>query len=433
MTEADIDFDTGRLNDVSAARHGTARREYFLLGVVLAASAVPYAAFFYFQPLAAIWLMCVLAFLQVMVTFATSVQTTGTSHHMRFILAGRNPVAMTGGASLLLGGVDSIIDWREDQATRRRHPLWFGLQTFFKLMATPLGLIVILGEAFWDLALLSRGPRLLACKRLEFFSLAKFHDMVCPEKSNDIFYADLAFARYLDDRHLYQWNRLRALVFELQHYFIDVSESIGVPETNLLLQDDVTAYQTLKRLECERLEQFVAAHYKMFPDRFLLPPRLTSILVRNARPIEHYLRFRKRVLTETTYVGEQAWELELQELVGTLESRPLILPWHILRVLEEPEAVVSIATSNYLGEITIEAMIDRGFLQPLPGEQDRFQITPEFRAAVKAWIERYFRLASAEEIESVQLQRLPTLLHAWGCDYVPRGHTLESSVPRQHV
>ena len=65
--------------------------------------------------------------------------STDTAHHIRFLLAGSNPIGMTGGSSLMLGAVDSILDWREDQGDRHRRPLMFYLLTIYKLLMTPIG------------------------------------------------------------------------------------------------------------------------------------------------------------------------------------------------------------------------------------------------------------------------------------------------------
>ncbi|MEZ6116163.1 MAG: hypothetical protein R3C28_06265 [Pirellulaceae bacterium] len=147
-------------------------------------------------------------------------------------------------------------------------------------------------EFAWDLILLRRSWHLIRCKWYEFFSLAQYHDIICPEKSNDIFYADMAFAKYQDKSLLSMGSPLRLMVFELQHYQTDVRQGIGVPQTNLFRQDELAAYQVLKRLQLEEIEHAVQRYFDDHIDQFPLPANLAQRLIRNAKPIAHYLRMR---------------------------------------------------------------------------------------------------------------------------------------------
>ena len=161
---------------------------------------------------------------------------------------------------------------------------------------------------------------MLKHKWREFFSLAYYHNLVCPEKSNDIFYADMAFARSRCDPFLYQWNRMRSLVFEMQHYRIDIEQERGVAETNLFRQDEFTAYQTLKRLRVEEIENALEAHYGELPDDFPIPPKLAGRLVANARPIHHYINFRNQLLDRDYEVlPARRAAAELKELIYSRE------------------------------------------------------------------------------------------------------------------
>ena len=206
-----MDFETGKPLEVVAKQHPSVNREYRVFYGVMLLSLLPYIATAVWFPLQVMYVVLSLAYLQVLFTLARS-SGTASSHYIRFLLSGSNPIGMTSGSSLLFGAVDAIFDFREDAAERRQKPVLFWLQTLFKFFLTPIGIVLLVAEFVWDF-LLMRHPRLMVMKWRELFSLAQYHDVICPEKSNDVFYADLAISRYQNDPHLYQWNRMRAMVF----------------------------------------------------------------------------------------------------------------------------------------------------------------------------------------------------------------------------
>ena len=86
---------------------------------------------------------------------------------------------------------------------------------------------------------------------------------------------------------------MRAMVFELQQYKLDIEAGVGGNETNLFRVGDISAYQILKRLEIERIEQALDEHFRETPADFPIPEKLAARLVANARPLTHYLRMRQ--------------------------------------------------------------------------------------------------------------------------------------------
>ena len=289
-----MDFESGKLIDTVQRGGSGTDREYRLLGLVLFASSLPWLIGAWFWPFATLVVFLFAGYFQILISFATS-SGTDTAHHIRFLLCGSNPIGMTGASSLLFGAVDSVVDWKEDAGERSARPARFWLLTIYKFAMTWVGALLMASEYFWD-AVLMRRPQLVRHKWNELFALADYHGWICPEKSNDIFYADLAFARYREDPWLYQWNRLRAMVFELEHYRRDAERGVGVPETNVFLQDELAAWQTLRRLQLSAIETAVAEYFAEDITRFPLPQRLAESLIRNARPIAHYLRMRQELV-----------------------------------------------------------------------------------------------------------------------------------------
>ena len=409
----ELDFQTGKQvrgvaksSSPDWASRSTAR-EYSLLLVVLLLSLVPYALLFVYRPVVCAVLVPFVAMFKVFLTFTASCRTD-TSHHIRFLLAGSNPIGMTGGSSLLLGAVDSLLDWKEDSLARRKHPFRFAATTIVKFLSTPIGVVLMLSEFAWDVLLLRRSPRIVLLKLDEFFSLARYHSVICPEKSNDIFYADMAYARYRADPVQYQWVRMRSMVFELQHYKIDVEEGVGVAATNLFLQSDVEAYQILKRLNLEEIESKIAAHYQEHPDSFWVPRKLAGVLVRNGRPIWHYLRMRNE-LTRFRYREQTEGERELaivaRELKTILSSAcdadhdRLFSSWHLLRLID-----ADAQPSEYLPNDWIEALAQNRILRiELDGS---WALTEDFRTRIAEILNRRFdRISQEKATAKIQSQR----------------------------
>ena len=349
-----LTFEYGRPIEVSRQLRPRRRREFLVLAIVVTVTALPYAWAIAHWPLPTLVTLVCLALIQAAAVFVHSA-TQGLSHTVRFQLAGSNPLAMTGGMALLLGGVDAVLDLRDDRLMRRRNPLAYTAHALLKLAVCPLGMVLMAMEFAWDLLCHRGGARLIGLKLHEFFRVAWHHDFVCPEKSNDIFYADFAVARQRNDPYLYQWNRLRAFVFELQHYWRDWQQGLGRPETNLLCQSVVAAYQSLRRLEMEQIQVTVDRHYRHHWDRFPLRPLMAERLVNNAKPIEHFLHcldqrdallllpiatgqprpspspldgaIRKAILS-----GNEPWVGSEQEAV---EAVPSSLIWGLLRLCED--------------------------------------------------------------------------------------------------
>lgn len=384
-----------------------------LLGIILFVTTVPYVVAFALKPLATICVVGFMAYFQVLMAFATSTNTD-TAHAIRFLLAGSNPIGMTGASSLLFGAVDSVLDWREDSGERRRRTLTFLALTVYKLMMTPIGVVLMITEYAWD-AIAMRRPKLVPQKWRELFSLARYHDLICPEKSNDIFYADLAFARYQQDPMLYQWARLRAMVFELQHYHIDEQNSVGVAATNLFLQTEYQAYQTLKRLRLESIEQQVAKHYSERIEEFPFPENVARRLVQNARPVGHYLRMRESSLMDRAFQCD--FDRDLSSLLGERDTK-CYASWFVLRLLDEPVEVYSPAASDYLDQKRLLRLVEFGVLEQQSDFEFRF--SKRFFGELQDLVQEHFRAADAAEAEGALAGQIPDLLSIRGDYFVPR-------------
>lgn len=384
----ELDFEFGK-----PQRGGNRRREFVLLGLILSVSSLPYGILLWFDWVATGTLVCFVAGFKVLATFVSSLQTD-TSHHIRFLLAGSNPIGMTGASSMLLGAVDSVLDWHEDAKSRRKRPLRFAILTAVKFLLTPIGLLLMVVEICWDVLLLRRGFQMVKVKLSEFFSLANFHNVICPEKSNDIFYADMAYARYRNDPYHYQWVRMRSMVFELEHYKLDVLEGIGDPKSNLFLQDEITAYNTLKYLRIEEIEVALDLHYSEQPDSFLFPRTITRRLVRNARPIRHYLRIQKE-LKSTSCRQRSKVEDELNSIVEAMNRRILeqwpdgrsITVWELLRLLDgEPYP-----SSAYLPPSFIDQLVRCGVLETAPRNRKAiFYLQTPFGEMFECFLKKHF-------------------------------------------
>jgi hypothetical protein len=427
----EIDYSTGKLNDVARRERGDRRREFRLFWIILLLASIPYAMLFCWRPWLALWGVFAAACFKVVQTFLTSSQTE-TAHHVRFLLAGSNPFGMTGGCSLLLGAVDSLLDWNEDRQTRRSGLVVYWVSTLAKFFATPLGVVLFVCEVVWDIGFarhgLRGGWRLARLKLQEFFSVAYFHDLVCPEKSNDIFYADLAIARFKNDPHLYQWQRLRAMVFEIEHYRLDVKHSVGDPNTNLFLQDEFTAYQSLRRLQLESLENAIEDHFDQSPELFPLPVELSAKLIRNARPIEHYLRIRAEQRATSEPVN--ALEHEFHQLLYPASGDPTdYYTWHVLRLMESES--IELRRCRYFTETIVQAMTAAGIVEwsAAPGGSNAsVRLTKGFSDTLRAFVDQHFEPLGEVQSSLARLQRQPRLLDFHGRSYRSRGGT-----EREHV
>lgn len=393
-----MDFETGKLRGVAHRQHPSQRREYALFGSLLILTTVPYAIAMFYRPLGTGCVMLFMAYFQVLATLARS-SGTSTSHYMRFTLSGSNPIGMTGGSSLLFGAVDAIFDWREDTAARKRNGPVFWLQTATKFALTPIGAVLLVAEFAWDLLML-RHPRLFVLKWNELFSLAEFHDIVCPEKSNDIFYADLAISRYCNDPYLYQWNRMRAMVFELQQYLNDVKLGLGMPESNLLLQSDIAAYQSIKRLCVEDIEAGLAAHYESHINEFPFPPTLGRELIKGARPIHHYLAMRAEV-SRTKIADSRSPDLTHLLCDRYHTDMPA---WKILRLLDEA-APFTPAISRHITQNDLIDMVDCGILLRISDFEFRF--SDQFERAFTEWLNSRYLAVSIDQFEPIANALIP--------------------------
>ena len=392
-----MDFETGKLRIVARKRHPSVRREYLLFWTVLSTTVIPYAVVGWFFPLETACVMLCMAYFQVLATLAQS-SGTATSHYMRFLLSGSNPVGMTGGSSLLFGAVDAMVDWREDSAAREKNRLWFWAQTIWKFVLTPIGVLLLLAEFAWDLLLL-RHPRLWLLKWHELFSLAEYHDVICPEKSNDVFYADLAMCRYQRDPHLYQWNRMRAMVFELKQYLDDGLAGLGVPESNLLLQSDVAAYQTLKRLQIEQIEAELQNHYAEHLDQFPFPRHLAQRMIKSARPIAHYQKMRRAIVGLSHEQGETQFNLQLRERYH--ENVDL---WKILRLLDAA-APYTPTISRHVTQSDLNSMCAWDILERQSDFE--FTFTARFLADWETWLESEYMIQPGNQLGSMATELVP--------------------------
>ena len=416
VSQIELTFHTGkplRAAVFSGSRcRGSRTLEYALLFASIALSLVPWCLLFTSQPLLACVLVLFVAATNVLLTFVSSTRTD-TSHHIRFLLAGSNPIGMTGGCSLLLGTVDSILDWKEDSRYRRKHPFRFAITTVVKFLLTPIGMVLMLCEFGWDVVLLRRTPKIIAYKWHEFFSLAYYHNVICPEKSNDIFYADMAYARYRQSPYAYQWVRMRSMVFELQHYKIDVQDGIGVPSSNLFLQSDVAAYQVLKRLRLEEIESAIADYYEQHPDDFVVPRILTGKLVRNARPLFHYLRMRHElecsdILSINDFdaaLGESV--AELRTALRTIPSDVPFMTWHLLRLIDGIDS-----DNEYLSGEWLQSLAAKGYMRRLP--DDQWRLTNTFGDRIARLTDRYCEPISNKTAAEILRSRQPDIMSLGG-------------------
>lgn len=400
-----LNFETGKLHEVANHRRPNLRREYTLLVVILLATSVPYLIAFAYRPFATFCVVMFMAYFQVLMAFATSTNTD-TAHAIRFLLSGSNPIGMTGASSLMFGAVDSVLDWREDSGDRRKNKAKFWALTIYKLAMTPIGVLLMVLEFLWD-AIAMRRPGVIRHKWNELFSLARFHDLVCPEKSNDIFYADMAHARHQSDPMLYQWNRLRSMVFELQHYRLDAEQGIGVPETNIFLQSEVAAYQTLKRLQVEHIEQKLADHYEVNLDEFPFPENVAKRLVGNARPIEHFLRIRDELLPSVKPFSE--FDAAVSEFLKEREQGRY-RTWALLRLMDEdPDSSGYVSdTARWEGCPIVRT------------ESGRVRLCEDARNRLQQIINRYCVNATDEEVAALNRSQLPAFFFFEGRAYRER-------------
>jgi hypothetical protein len=432
---AALEFTTGKPWHGSQPGPPDRRREYAWLAVLTLVAAIPYGLLCRANPPLAVCLIAALAGFSVIATFATSARL-GIAHHIRFLLAGRNPIGMTGASSMWLGGVDALLDWNEDQPARRAHPARFWAVTAIRFLMTPVGLLLLIAECLWDLALLRRSLRLVRYKCEELLSVAWYHDQVCPEKSNDIFYADLAWARYQLDPNLYQWNRMRALVFELQHYRLEWDQGLGNRQTNLLRQDELTAYQTLKRLRVEEIEDALDAHYGAHPAQFPIPASLAVSLIRAARPLAHYLRLRQHQL-QLRGRGPMAapHDRDLHLLLrglrpkvrpdpdgSTAERPPRYLTWHLLRLLDADAPVITTGLSRYVDAEVLLALQQAGVLEPCgpTGVAPGYRWSAIFIERFRGYLQRHFQPLPPRAVWQPDPRAPQAWLRFQGTDYVAR-------------
>ena len=406
-----MDFETGKLFAVARHQKPNRKREYRCLWLIVVLTSLPYVLAIAYWPAGTICLIFFAGYFQVLLTFAAS-SARDTAHYVRFLMAGSNPIGMVGASSLLFGAVDALFDWREDSSERRRAPLGYWGLTLYKFAMTPVGLVLMACEYLWD-AVLMRRPLLVRHKWRELFSMADFHAVICPEKSNDVLYADLAFARYRDDMFLYQWNRMRAMVFELRQQQIDAELQVGVPATNVFLQDDFAAYQTLKRLELESIEGQLQSFYSARISEFPCPPTLAKRLIKNAQPIEHYLRMRHELLsgwTHPTEVGREFSELIYEQADSCHRA------WKVLRLLDEDVDPLSTNLSHHINHSDLMDLVDRDILRKI--SESEFAFEKSFLQAFEALLDRYFRQASTAEAEQASLETIPSLVTYRGKCYV---------------
>lgn len=408
-----MDFETGKLLDVARRDRPHRSREYRILAAILALSCIPWLVGFWFRPVATLILYLFAGYFQTLLAFATS-SGSDTSHHIRFLLCGSNPIGMTGASSLLLGAVDFVSDWTEDRRDRRQNWLRYWALGLYKFLMTPVGVLLMLVEFGWDAVLMQRTglPRL---KWKELFAVAWYHSLVCPEKSNDIFYADLAYARYCDDSYLYQWHRLRAMVFELEHYRVDVEQGLGEPATNLFRQSSFAAFATIKRLQLEAIESKLAAWYRDHIDSFPVPSLLAEILVRNARPVGHYLRMRQQLVNDGT-LSDDCMGFPFDFAASPeMQSRRVYLIWIILHVMQYGSVV-----SDEVAHVNLsdwQLLVEVLWLRKV-GEQ--YELTESCRDSVADWLRADFREVTDIEADDMWLADVPDCLVFGERTYGPR-------------
>lgn len=405
-----MEFETGKLREVALHHHASVRREYLLFWTLVAATWLPYTVAAYFYPLGTVCVMLFMAYFQVLATLARS-SGTSTSHYLRFLLSGSNPIGMTGGSSLLFGAVDAIFDWQEDAASRKQNRLLFWAQTLLKFVLTPIGLILLLMEFAWDLLML-RSPRLWILKWRELFSLARYHDIICPEKSNDVFYADLAISRYQNDPYLYQWNRMRAMVFELKQYYDDAVAGVGVPESNLLLQSDIAAYQSLKRLQIEHIETAIQDHYADHLEEFPFPRHLASRLIKSARPISHYQKMRSELSKTTAGLryGQRFGDLLRENYYEEVDI------WKVLRLLDA-ESPFTPAISRHVTQSDLNSLCAWGILDRRSDFE--FSLSHRLLTDWEGWLRTKYTVQPQQTMELVAVELIPDFFLYQGKLYVP--------------
>lgn len=404
-----MDFDTGKLSEVAQRIHPSVTREYTLLGIVLTTTLVPYAIAAYFYPVGTLCVVLFMAYFQVLITLAQS-SGTATSHYMRFLLSGSNPIAMTGGSSLLFGAVDAIMDWREDRAARHQTGLLFYLQILLKFALTPIGLVLFACECSWDLLML-RHPRIWRMKWRELFSLARYHDIICPEKSNDVFYADLSLSRYQRDPHLYQWNRMRCFVFELKQCYDDQKRSRGTPESNIFLQSDIAAYQTLKRLRLEEIEKGLQSHYSEHLDEFPFPKHLAERLIRAARPLHHYQTMRHQVTEKDADSAARFGDILTQKY------HPEIDVWKVLRLFDAGQPITP-AVSQHVTQSDLNALCARDVLNRISDFE--FELSEAILEDWTAWLDAYYVPETGATLTDRKFARVPDYFEFEGTTFVRR-------------
>lgn len=405
-----MDFETGKLTDVSRAQSPHRKREYRLLAIVVLITSLPWIVCGCVWPFETTVFYLFAGYFQVLLTFATS-SGTDTSHHIRFLLCGSNPIGMTGGSSLLLGGVDALLDWREDAGERSRSPLRSYALLLYKFLMTPVGILLMLAEYTWD-AVLMRRPGIVKHKWNELFSLANYHSLICPEKSNDIFYADLAVAKFRNDPWLYQWHRLRAMVFELEHYRIDANRGLGSPDTNIFHQSEFEAHQSLSRLRLAELQNAVSHHYEQDVTEFPVPGALAQALLRNARPIDHYLRMRQELADASKLPAASSFGLN--EFVPFSHERGVYLRFLVCEILAHETEIsrkrVTVEEHDWL------SLVELGLITNTKGG---YQTTDLFEIKRETMLDAHFVATADEEVAALNLASIPSLLFIGKQAYKP--------------
>ena len=194
------------------------------------------------------------------------------------------------------------------------------------------------------------------------------------------------------------------------------SKDLGAPETNVFLQSEVAAYQTLKRLELESIENAILKHHRDNEDWFPFPRNLADNLISNARPMHHYLRMRGELLSHPRYVCQ--FDEELAGLIGEQRDRKY-RSWHILRLLDCKQEVVD---KHRLGDYFDESVITDLISQRIVCQTKSCQLCldDDFRDELEHLIMEHCAPIPADEVQLLRLAQVPEFFDFRGGSYTVR-------------
>jgi hypothetical protein len=195
----------------------------------------------------------------------------------------------------------------------------------------------------------------------------------------------------------------------------------------------IRAYQILKRLRVEELEEALEDHFGERPEDFPIPARLAERLVMNARPMQRYLEFQRGfahgrqrefwqephdVALDRLVHGEvsDARQEHAQESTG-------FQTWHVLRLLDGDTVKDTLEGSRYIGKPEFEALRQAGIVERSEGpggnREHDYRFGEKFLAEFEEYLGQYFEEVSLATRDERLLDRCPNVLSYAQKAYVP--------------